>query len=389
MLADERRWRHRVPLTALRALLVFGVVALLAIEMVLASPPCSIAPGCRQPLGSPTTAVSAGLQFAVVLGVVVLPIWPRIGIWLAALLAVAVGIPLLDASSLPALWLLNGVGFAAVGLFDRLARHRQRLISSGWAEWRETEPIIDPAGPGGRTPPGRWLAAVPAVLTLAVSGVLAVLYAEQVRAVRAVEATSGPLPPEDLADPSWLAGLIGGTLLLGTLLTLVLARRGRDRFRLLREPQPAIRLRLGEAGNMVVVTTLDDFGFQAPLGLLRDLQPAIPGDLPEPRRVLVDQPEGAFDQPPVRNKRRVHRGPLTWVDDLWMGGEPMSRVQRGGTEVVVGGLVSDARPLAVMHEGRWLISTLPLRDPWTLRRWRHWVSRRPAPQPEIDGVAAD
>ena len=85
----------------MRALLVFGLVALLAIEMVLASPPCSIAPGCRQPLGSPTTAVSAGLQFAVILGVVVLPIWPRIGIWLAALLAVAVGVPLLDASSLP------------------------------------------------------------------------------------------------------------------------------------------------------------------------------------------------------------------------------------------------------------------------------------------------
>ena len=64
MLADERRWRQRVPLTALRVLLVFGLVAPLAIEMILASPPCSIAPGGRQPLGSPTTAVSAGLQFA-------------------------------------------------------------------------------------------------------------------------------------------------------------------------------------------------------------------------------------------------------------------------------------------------------------------------------------
>lgn len=137
------------------------------------------------------------------------------------------------------------------------------------------------------------------------------------------------LPSGDLADPSWLAGLIGATTLLGTLLTLVLARRGRDRFRLLREPQPAIRLRLGEAGNMIVVTTLDDADFEAPLGLLRDRQPAIPGDRPEPKRVLVDQPEGAFDQPPARSRRRVHRGLLTWVDDVWIGGEPMARIQRG------------------------------------------------------------
>ena len=50
MLADERRWRQRVPLTGLRALLVFGLGALLAIETVLADPPCSIDPGCRQPL---------------------------------------------------------------------------------------------------------------------------------------------------------------------------------------------------------------------------------------------------------------------------------------------------------------------------------------------------
>jgi len=42
---------------------------------------------------------------------------------------------------------------------------------------------------------------------------------------------------------------------------------------------------------MIVVTNLDDPDFAAPLGLLRDLQPAIPGDLPEPKRVLVDQPE--------------------------------------------------------------------------------------------------
>ena len=389
MLADERRWRQRVPLTGLRALLVFGLVALLAIEMVLADPPCSIAPGCRLPLGSWTAAVSAGLQFAVMIGVFVLPVWPRIGIWVAALLAVTVGIPLLDASSLPAFWLLIGVGFAAVGLFDRLARHRQRLISAGWAQWRETEPIIDPDGPGARTPPGRRLALVPAALTIVVSTALAMLYARQVQAVRTLEATSGPLPAEDLADPSWLAGLIGATVLLGAVLTLALARRGRDRFRLLREPQPCIRLRLGEAGNMILVTTLDDPDFEAPLGLLRDLQPAIPGDLPEPKRVLVDQPEGAFDQPPPRNKRRVHRGLLAWVDDVWIGGEPMARVQRGGTEVVVGGLPSDARPLTVMNEGRWLISTLPLRDPWTLRRWRRWGTHHTAPLAESDGVAAD
>jgi len=67
----------------------------------------------------------------------------------------------------------------------------------------------------------------------------------------------------------------------------------------------------------------------------------------------------------------------------------MSRVQRGGTEVVVGGLLSNARPLAVLHEGRWLISTLPLRDPWTLRRWRHWVTRQTEPLAESGGVAAD
>ena len=77
------------------------------------------------------------------------------------------------------------------------------------------------------------------------------------------------------------------------------------------------------------------------------------------------------------------------MDDVWIGGEPMARVQRGGTEVVVGGLLSDARPLTVMNDGRWLISTLPLRDPWTLRRWRHWVTPHTEPLAESDGVPAD
>ena len=64
-LPDERRWRQRVPLTALRGALIFGLVSLLVIEVAVADPPCTFNPDCRLPLGSWQAAVAAALQFGV------------------------------------------------------------------------------------------------------------------------------------------------------------------------------------------------------------------------------------------------------------------------------------------------------------------------------------
>ena len=359
-LPEERRWRQRVPLTALRGALIFGLVSLLVIEVVVADPPCTFNPDCRLPLGSWHAAVAAGLQFGVLAGIVLLPIWPRIGIWLAAVIALGMSVPIVEASTIPAAWLLNGVGFAAIGVVEAAFRRRQARIAAEWATSLETRPILDSGRPALR---GIVPAVIIGVLTVVGCGVLGYLYADRVSEIRAADL------PE---DPSWLAGVTGSFAVIGTVIAWVILRRGRARHRLLRTPQPRTRLRLGEVADVILVTTLEDREFRAPLGLLRDLQPVRPGVRPEPKRVLVDQPDAFAQPPPPPSKRRVARGPLTVIDDVWGGGEPITRAGRGGAEVVAAGQLTDGRSLAVSYEGRWLISTLPLRDPWTLRRARQW-----------------
>ena len=364
-LPEERRWRQRVPLTALRGALIFGLVSLIVIELAVADPPCTFNPDCRLPLGSWQAAVAAGLQFGVLAGIVLLPIWPRIGIWLAAVIALGMSVPILEASAIPAAWLLNGLGFAVIGIVDAAFRRRQAQIAAEWATSPETRPILD----SGRRPLRSIVPAVIiGVLTVVGCGVLAYLYADRVSEIRAAASSE---------DPSWLAGVTGSIAVIGTVIAWVSLRRGRARYRLLRTPQPRTRLRLGEVGDVILVTTLEDREFRAPLGLLRDLQPVRPGVRPEPKRVLVDLPDAFAQPPPPPSKRRVARGPLALIDDVWGGGEPITRAGRGGAEVVAAGQLTDGRSLAVSYEGRWLISTLPLRDPWTLRRARQWSSGVP------------
>ncbi len=364
-LPEERRWRQRVPLTAVRAALIFGLLSLIVIEVAVADPPCTFDPGCRLPLGSWQAAAAAGLQFGVLAGIVLLPIWPRIGVWLGAVIALGMSVPIVEASAIPAAWLLNGVGFAAIGVVEVAFRRRQGHIAAEWATSPETRPILD----AGRRPlRGIVPAVIIGVLTVAGCGVLGYLYVTRVAEIRAAGSP---------ADPSWLAGVTGSLAVIGTVITWVILRRGRARYRLLRTPQPRTRLRLGEVGDVILVTTLEDREFRAPLGLLRDLQPVRPGVRPEPKRVLVDQPDVFAQPPPPPSERRVARGPLAWIDDVWGGGEPITRAGRGGAEVVAAGQLTDGRSLAVSHEGRWLISTLPLRDPWTLRRVRQWSTGVP------------
>ena len=138
------------------------------------------------------------------------------------------------------------------------------------------------------------------VLTVVSCGVLTYFYADRVADIRAAAS------PE---DPSWLAGVTGSIAVIGTVVAWVSLRRGRARYRLLRTPQPRTRLRLGEVDDVILVTTLEDREFRAPLGLLRDLQPVRPGVRPEPKRVMVDLPDAFAQPPPPPSERRVARGP--------------------------------------------------------------------------------
>ena len=152
--------------------------------------------------------MAAGLQFGVLAGIVLLPIWPRIGIWLASVIALGMSVPIVEASTIPAAWLLNGVGFAAIGVVEAAFRRRQARIAADWATSLETRPILDSGRPALR---GIVPAVIIGALTVVGCGFLGYLYAERVSEIRATDL------PE---DPSWLAGVTGSFAVIGTVIVL-------------------------------------------------------------------------------------------------------------------------------------------------------------------------
>lgn len=384
-------WRQRLRLPVLRFVLPILWIVLSGYELVRADtvPICAM-PGCRPELGTFKPIVQGVLVGAAAAVVPALVIAPRITIWISIVIAALMAQPSLDLVSATSAWaVLTGL-LLVIAALEVGARARQRVISSGWRFRRPMVvlPAGEPIAPDRDT---RWLGLSAMTVAIALSALVAGSYVSASREIAAFEARSvrttgrviaadpdvghvievdgrvvnigspiiarqlgttvavlvDPLDPDrvvladELEDPSWIPVMIGPVLVVGAALGVHWLRRGHRLRQLLTASQAAVTLRVGDTGERLLLTTLDDQFFRHPLLVVHSFQ-------------RLDREHGAPIHDWVGTRYEPSPGDLAaWVsaddDDLW-DVHDVSMVQ-------VLGRIADSEPLVLLlHGTRYLTS---------------------------------
>lgn len=381
---------------------------------------CAVPDDCRYPLGEVVAPAAYGLR---VVAVPLALLLPRAAVWAAALGAVlqaCVAVPIAEGPN--AAW-LAAVVLTTAGLVEMAGRWRQRTQAQRWSSPAAAESTSGLTS-ASRTARAPWDEDTRRLALIVLLGALIIVVAliawqqVQVRDLRTFEkkahyvtVTVRDLPDDETielqldgrrerveraddytkgqqvpvlvdadnphhvvlvgepSDPSGLISWAVAVLAFAVGFSARLWARGWARMRLVRSPLPAVRLRVGRDGEVLVLTTLDDARFARPLAAVIDLEPV--------QALLASTPGEPHD--------RLDAGWGDEWEDEWEDEETLpaefmafAPAKDGGTPATVLGLRCDGSPVRILRGDDDLVST-PLVNPWLWRQQRRRLRERSGP----------